>query len=81
MNVSSKRMAAIVVGTLLAGGLAGCVAQAYQGHMFAARNALLAARHQLRLAVPNKAGHRIAAIRAVNAALYQVDLGIRASRR
>lgn len=81
MIVSRKRMTAIIAGAMLAGGLGGGVALAYQGHMFAARRALLEARHQLEVAAPTKAGHRIAAIRAVDAALNQVDLGIRAGHR
>lgn len=77
ISVTKKRLATIVGGAVIAGGLGGCVAQAYQGHMQEARRALLAARHQLEIAVPNKGGHRIEALRAVDAALHQVDLGIR----
>ncbi|WP_155856392.1 MULTISPECIES: hypothetical protein [Acidiphilium] len=78
MNISRKQFAAILGGALIAGGLAGGVAQAeYQGHMMQARRALLAARHQLQIADRDKGGHRIAALRAVNEALRQVDIGIR----
>ncbi|HQU10911.1 MAG: hypothetical protein B7Z59_01855 [Acidiphilium sp. 37-67-22] len=78
MNISRKHFAAILGGALIAGGLAGGVAQAeYQGHMLQARRALLAARHQLQLGDHDKGGHRIAAIRAVNEALRQVDIAVR----
>ncbi len=78
MNISRKQFAAILGGALIAGGLAGGVAQAeYQGHMMQARRVLLAARHQLQIADRDKGGHRIAALRAVNEALRQVDIGIR----
>lgn len=74
-------MTAIIAGALLAGGLGGRVALACQGHMVEARRMLLAARHQFEIAAPNKAGHRIDAIRAVDAAINQVSLAIRAGYR
>ncbi|MCF3945082.1 hypothetical protein AiwAL_10715 [Acidiphilium sp. AL] len=76
----SKTRAAIMAGVLLASGAASGVALAYQGHMFQARNALYAARSQLLAARHNKGGHRVAALRAVDAAIAQVNIGIRVGR-
>ncbi|HQT83844.1 MAG: hypothetical protein B7Z58_01715 [Acidiphilium sp. 37-64-53] len=80
MNLSKTRLAAIVGATLVAGGVMGGVAMAYQSHMFAARNALYAARSQLQVSRMNKGGHRVAALQAVDAAIRQVDIGIRVGR-
>ena len=66
--------AALMLGAAIGGG---AVAAYPQPHMFAARRALLAARHQLAIAAHNKGGHRLAALNAVNAALVQVNQGIR----
>jgi hypothetical protein len=80
MNFTKKRLVAIVTASVLAGGLLGGVAMAYQSHMFAARNALYAARQQLQVSSWNKGGHRVAALRAVNAAIRQVEIGIQVGR-
>ncbi|MHB1302154.1 MAG: hypothetical protein ACYCZB_01575 [Acidiphilium sp.] len=80
MNLSKSRLAAMVLGAMLAGGALGGVAMAYQGHMFSARSALLSARQQLMLSSRNKGGHRVAALRAVDAAIRQVNIGIRVGR-
>lgn len=80
MSVSKTRLAAMFGATLMVGAAMGGVAMAYQGHMFAARNALMAARSQLLAATHNKGGHRVAALRAVDAAIRQVNIGIRVGR-
>lgn len=69
----------LTVGALLLGAaIGGCAVAAYpQPHMYAAKRALLAARHQLSIAAHNKGGHRTAAINAVNLALVQTSQGIR----
>ncbi len=79
MTLSKMKFAAIGAALLVSGAASG-VALAYQGHMFQARNALFAARSQLLAARPNKGGHRRAALRAVNAAIAQVNIGIRVGR-
>ena len=76
----SKVKFAVIGAVLVVSGAASGVALAYQGHMFQARNALYAARSQLLAARHNKGGHRIAALRAVDAAIAQVNIGIRAGR-
>ncbi|MDD2877728.1 MAG: hypothetical protein PHT60_10225 [Acidiphilium sp.] len=80
MTFSKTRIVVILSAALLAGGAIGGVATAYQGHMMAARNALMAARSQLLAATHNKGGHRLAALRAVDAAIHQVNIGIRIGR-
>jgi hypothetical protein len=59
----------------------GGAAIGYQGHMWAAKNALNNALHQLQVALPDKAGHRENAISLVNQAISQVDAGIAAGAR
>ncbi|MGC9269587.1 hypothetical protein [Acidiphilium sp.] len=80
MILSNKRLAAMFAATWMAGAAMGGVAMADQGHMIAARNALFAARAQLLAAAHNKHGHRLAALRAVDAAIRQVNIGIRVGR-
>lgn len=80
MFVSRKHLTAIIAAAIVAGGTFGGVALAYQGHMFAARNALYAARNQLLASARNKGGHRVAALRAVDAAIAQTNIGIRVGR-
>lgn len=80
MIVSRSRLTGIVVAAILAGGALGGVAVAYQGHMLAARHALFRAKAELQASAHNKAGHRIAALRAVDAAIRQVDIGMRYGR-
>lgn len=80
MTFTKSRLGAMFGATLLAGAAMGGVAMAYQGHMFAARNALYAARTQLIASAHNKGGHRVAALRAVDAAIRQVNIGIRVGR-
>jgi hypothetical protein len=59
----------------------GGAAIGYQGHMWAAKNALTNALHQLQVAEPDKAGHRENAIGLVNQAIDQVNQGIAAGAR
>ncbi len=80
MTFGKTRLAAMFGATLMVGAAMGGVAMAYQGHMVAARNALYAARSQLLASAHNKGGHRIAALRAVDAAIQQVNIGIRIGR-
>lgn len=76
----TRTRAAVMAGILLASG-AGCgIALANQGHMVRARNALYAARSQLLAARHDKGGHRAAAIRAIDAAIAQVNAGIQVGR-
>lgn len=56
-------------------------ASAYQGHMWSALNNLNAALNQLKIATPDKAGHRVNAINLVNQAISEVNLGIQAGAR
>jgi hypothetical protein len=67
--------------SILVGAAATGSAWAYQGHMYAALNALNRAEAQLQIAVPDKAGHREAAINLVNQAINQTNLSIAAGAR
>jgi len=78
MKIKAKSTGLTVAALMLGAVIGGCAVAAYpQPHMFAARHALLSARYQLSIAAHNKGGHRIAALNAVNAALVQVNQGIR----
>jgi hypothetical protein len=78
MNIKAKSTALTISSLLLGAAIGGCAVAAYpQPHMLAARHALQAARYQLSIAAHNKGGHRVAALRAVDAALVQVNQGIR----
>ncbi|HLK24445.1 MAG TPA: hypothetical protein VKT30_07295 [Caulobacteraceae bacterium] len=52
------------------------VAWAAQPHMMNALNELRAARGELQAAIPDKGGHRVAALGLVNQAIEQVQAGI-----
>jgi len=56
---------------------AGCVVVA-QPHMYNALNALQTARGELQVALADKGGHRVIAIRLINEAIGQVQAGIAA---
>lgn len=77
MEISKGRMmvggllTAVACTTLGAG-----TAFAYQEHMFNARDALQQAENELRVAEPDKGGHRDAAINLAQQAIDQVNLGI-----
>ncbi len=73
---SRLRMAAIVAGSMLAGGLMTGTALAYQGHMWNALHALQNARSQLTLAAGNQGGYRDQAIGLVDQAISAVNSGI-----
>jgi hypothetical protein len=77
-NSLKLRLGAIVAVSMLAGGLMTGTAMAIQGHMWNARAALERAGAQLQAAAPDKAGHRVAAMSDVNAALSEVNAGISA---
>ncbi len=79
MRLTSRpvfRMAAIIGGSMLAGGLMTGTAMAFQGHMFNALHALQNAENQLQMAAPDKGGHRVNAIGLVQQAISEVQLGI-----
>ncbi|HEY9084742.1 MAG TPA: hypothetical protein VIN40_02175 [Candidatus Tyrphobacter sp.] len=59
-------------------GLGSGVALAYQVHMQNALGDLNAAYHQLQVAIPDKAGHRVQAMSLVSQAISQVQAGIAA---
>ena len=73
----SKRILGIVIS------LAALAAIGYadQPRMQAARTNLLEARAQLQVATRNKGGHRARAVQLVNAAINEVNQGIRFDRR
>jgi hypothetical protein len=66
---------------LLVGAASTGVAWAYQGHMHAALNALTRAQTQLQAAIPDKEGHRENAMRLVQQAISETNLGIQAGAR
>jgi len=72
------RLAAIVTGSMLAGGLMTGTAMAVQGHMFNALHALNSAENQLNLALPDKGGYRVQALGLVQQAIAAVHAGIQA---
>jgi hypothetical protein len=78
--VTSKRlrMAAIVGGSMIAGGLMTGTALAYQGHMFNALHSLQVAFTQLQEATPDKGGYRVQAMGLVQQAISAVNSGIAA---
>jgi hypothetical protein len=77
MYVSKVRL---IVATALAaigfGMFGASTAYAVQTHMFNARDALQNAQNELEIAIPDKGGHRVAAINLVQQAIDQVNLGI-----
>jgi hypothetical protein len=80
--VASKTRLA-VVGTLGAivfagAGVGAGVAIADQPHMQNALDGLNAAQNQLQIATPDKGGHRVNAIRLVQQAINETNLGIQA---
>ena len=69
--------AAVAVASLGMAFAAG-MALAAQPHMTAALSALQTARSELQAADPDKAGHRVKALEAVNHAIDQVNMGLAA---
>ena len=80
MRRSSSGIAAVALAiAVLFGAVAGGVAvAATQVHMHSALTDLQSASSQLNLAQADKAGHRENAIKLVNQAITQVELGIKA---
>ncbi|WP_216899032.1 hypothetical protein [Nocardia alni] len=79
MRISKLRLAIVgVVGAALFTGAGAGVAYAFQPHMLTARGDLQSAQGELQQAVPDKAGHRVAAANLVQQAINQVNLGIQA---
>jgi hypothetical protein len=75
-SLPALMLASFLLGTALTG-----TAFAYQGHMWNAKDALVRAQTQLQVALPDKAGHREAALDLVGRAISQVDMGIAAGAR
>jgi hypothetical protein len=79
-----KTRSKVLIGAGLAGalsiglGIGFGVAWAQQPHMQNALGDLQSARSELQVAVPDKAGHRVAAIGLVNQAIGQVRAGMAA---
>jgi hypothetical protein len=79
MRISKLRLAVIgVAGALAFTGMGAGAAVAFQPHMVNARGDLNAAENELQQAIPDKAGHRVAAQGLVAQAINQVNLGIQA---
>ena len=75
--MNTRMKAALAAGALIVATGAGFgVGQAYQPHMGAALSDLQAAQSQLNQAVPDKGGHRVAALSLVGQAITQVQAGI-----
>ncbi len=75
MKLSKTILATGAAATLALGIVVG-EAMAYQEHMHAALDALRTARSELQSAERNKGGHRERALRLVNDAIDQVQMGI-----
>ncbi len=76
-----KRCAAAgALAAALAGGIVIGQATAAQPHMQSALDALLRAKSELTIAVPDKGGHRVAAMAAVDRAIVETRAGIRYAR-
>jgi len=78
VRMSRVRFVMVIGGALIGGMLAAGTAFAVQGHMLNARADLEAAYHQLEIAVPDKAGHRVKAMDLIQDAIGQVNAGISA---
>jgi hypothetical protein len=76
----TKTVLATGASAVLALGIVVGQAMAYQEHMHAALDALRTARSELEQAEHNKGGHRAEALRFVNAAIDQVQMGIDVGR-
>lgn len=80
MTIKLKLALAAAVSALLftGAGVGAGLAYAEQTHMANALGDLNAAQSELQAALPDKAGHRVAAIGLVDQAINQVNLGIQA---
>lgn len=80
LSQTGYRRIALVAGAavLIGFGFVGGWATAGQPHMQNALRALENAQSQLQVAAPDKAGHRVEAIRLINEAIGQVQAGIAA---
>jgi hypothetical protein len=79
MRISKLRLAVIgIAGALTFTAMGAGAAVAFQPHMVSARGELNAAQDELQRAIPDKAGHRVAAMGLVQQAIDQVNLGIQA---
>lgn len=78
MRISGFRLGFIAVVFALGIAMGGGVALAYQVHMHNALGDLNAAYAQLQAALPDKGGHRVAAMSLVTQAITQTQAGIAA---
>jgi hypothetical protein len=76
MTLPVKTLAAACALVAISAGAGFTVAQVYQPHMQNALGDLQAARTELSVAMPDKGGHRVAALSLVNQAISQVHQGI-----
>ena len=72
----SRTIAAAALAASMSGGILAGEAMAAQPYMHNALTALVHARANLVAARPDKGGHRVAAIRAVDAAIRQTKAGM-----
>jgi hypothetical protein len=79
--MAKKMIMVLVIGLFLGACAAGSWAAVHQPHMRAALRALRTAQEELRVATPNKGGHRAKALELVERAIRQTELGIAAGRR
>jgi hypothetical protein len=76
MKLPVKTLAAAGALMVISAGAGFSVAQVYQPHMQNALGYLQSARTELAVALPDKGGHRVAALSLVNQAISQVHQGI-----
>jgi hypothetical protein len=82
MQISKPQLAVAAVLTAVSFSFLGAgTAYAVQTHMFNAGDDLNNALNELRLAIPDKGGHRVTAIDLVNQAIDQVNQGIQFGAR
>ena len=79
-SLAKKALAAVSLSATLAIGVLIGHATAYQPHMQNALDNLLRARAELEAALPDKGGHRVAAIDHVDRAIQETRAGIRYGR-
>jgi hypothetical protein len=81
LNFTRSSLVAIAFALILGIFVGGVAVAATQVHMRNARADLQAALGALNAAIPDKAGHRVNAIRLTNQAINEVNLGIAAGAR
>ncbi len=78
MTARPKQLLFATLFTIFGAAVGSGAAYAYQGHMFNAQSDLNAAYAQLQAGIPDKGGHRIAAMALVQRALNQTGAAIAA---